>query len=113
MRPWKQNRKDLMMTAMNEEAMWQAENDARTLANAEAIKADKGRLERARAAAKRMAQQEREQANAMNKVAGGKALKEDREETTPKKQAKKPHVERSSDGGHKVTLPPTYRRRNR
>jgi membrane protein involved in colicin uptake len=54
------------------EAEWQAEDDARSLAQAEEIKADKARLDKAQSAAKRMADEEAERAKAMRKVAGRK-----------------------------------------
>ncbi len=54
------------------EAEWQAEYDAETLARAEVIKNDDARLDRAQIAAGRIAEKEREEANAMSKVAGSK-----------------------------------------
>ena len=60
-----------MDTAMPKtEAQWQAEDDARTLAQAEVIKQDQARLANARNAAAKIAAREREEANAMSKVAG-------------------------------------------
>jgi hypothetical protein len=52
------------------EAEWQAEDDARALAQAEEIKSDKPRMDKARDAAKKMADEEAERARAMRKVAG-------------------------------------------
>lgn len=57
------------------EAEWQAEDDARTLAQAEVIKQDKARLEKAQSAAEKIAAEERERAKAMAKVAGKKSSK--------------------------------------
>lgn len=54
------------------EADWQAQDDARALAQAEEIKADKPRLDKAQQAAKKMADEEAERAKAMRKVAGRK-----------------------------------------
>ena len=47
---------------------WQAEGDARTLADGEEIKADVERLKKAKAAASRMAIEKQEQADAMKNV---------------------------------------------
>jgi len=55
------------------EAQWQAEYDARSLAEAEKIKNDPRRLERAQTAAGRLAEKEKEEAKAMSKVAGGRS----------------------------------------
>lgn len=54
-----------------EEKRWQAEEDAHTLARANVIREDPDRLKAAQGAAKKMAEDEREQANAMSKVAKG------------------------------------------
>lgn len=51
---------------------WEAENDARTLADAEAIKVDNTRLKRAQKAAKRMANEAQTKAAAMSFVSKGK-----------------------------------------
>lgn len=51
---------------------WEAEGDAHTLVNAEAIQADKARLGKAKAAAKRMLKEEQVKAQAMARVAKGK-----------------------------------------
>lgn len=53
---------------------WQAENDARTLAEAETIKQDPNRLKPAQDAAQKMVDQKRDEANAMAKVAGKKSI---------------------------------------
>jgi len=55
------------------EAEWQAEYDARSLAEAEKIKNDPRRLQRAQTAAGRLAEKEKEEAKAMSKVAGRKS----------------------------------------
>lgn len=55
------------------EAQWQAETDAETLAKAEVIKGDPGRLGKAQTAAAEIAENERKEAAAMSKVAGRKA----------------------------------------
>lgn len=56
-----------------DERRWRAESDARTLAEANVIKTDKSRLEAATTAAQRMAEQTREEAAAMSKVARQKS----------------------------------------
>lgn len=59
---------------------WRAEDDARTLSNAEAIKADPERMERASKAAKRMLEEEKARTEGLQKVAKGqlsyKSMKE-------------------------------------
>ena len=50
---------------------WQAEDDARTIARAEAIKADPKRMEKARAAAKKIADRERIEKETMESLAKG------------------------------------------
>ena len=57
------------MTA--EDKKWQAECDARTLADAEAIKKDEERLNAAKEAAKTMVDEKQAEAEAMAKVASG------------------------------------------
>ena len=54
-----------------DDAKWQAESDARTLAEAKRIMADNSRLTAAQIAAKVMADKEEEEAKAMRKVADG------------------------------------------
>lgn len=49
---------------------WRAEEDARTLARAEAIKADNTRLSNARVAAEKMLESEREDVRLLSKVSG-------------------------------------------
>ena len=58
-----------LMTAQDKR--WQAEDDARILADSERIKNDAERLTNAKAAAQRMADEEVERAKAMRKVANG------------------------------------------
>ena len=53
---------------------WEAENDARTLADADSIKLDGGRLKRAKQAAKRMAKEETARTNALRRIAGLKPI---------------------------------------
>ena len=50
---------------------WQAEDDARTIVRAEAIKADPKRMEKARAAAKKIADRERIEKETMESLAKG------------------------------------------
>lgn len=54
-----------------DEKRWRAEDDAYTLATANQIRSDPDRLNAAQEAAKRMAEEERDKANAMGKVAKG------------------------------------------
>jgi hypothetical protein len=51
------------------EKRWQAEDDARTLATSEVVRNDPARLVRAKNAARRIAKQEKEAAQAMTHVA--------------------------------------------
>lgn len=55
-----------------DEKRWRAEEDARTLAEAEAIKFDSSRLKAAKEAAKRMAGEANIKAKAMTKIASTK-----------------------------------------
>ena len=57
------------------EKKWAAENDARTLAEAEAIKKDSPRLKAAAREAKKMVDEEMIKAKALRKVSGLKPLK--------------------------------------
>ena len=50
---------------------WQAEDDARTIVRAEAIKADPKRMEKAQAAAKKIADRERIEKETMETLAKG------------------------------------------
>lgn len=52
-----------------QERAWQRESDARTLAEAEQIKSDKGRLRGATTEAKKMVKKDEDRAKAMKKVA--------------------------------------------
>lgn len=63
---------DLAYPKMTEEEKdWRAEDDARTLSNAEAIKADPERMEKAAKAAKRMIEEEKARTEGLEKVAKG------------------------------------------
>jgi hypothetical protein len=59
-----------MIEQPKSDAEMQAQWDAETLAQAEEIKADEGRLKAAEGQAAKMAEAKQEQAKAMNKVAG-------------------------------------------
>jgi len=52
-----------------QEKEWQAKDDARTLATAEVVKNDSARLSAAKVAARVMAEEEKEEAKAMTRVA--------------------------------------------
>jgi hypothetical protein len=67
----------------NDEKKWQAQDDARALAQAEEIKMDSARLKRAKDEAKKIAADDIKRAQAMKKVAGQKIG------SAPKKPAKK------------------------
>jgi hypothetical protein len=58
------------VTAVKSEKDWKAENDANTIAEAEAIKADKERLAGAKKAAAKMAKEQRARADGLTKLAG-------------------------------------------
>ena len=60
---------DSPMTA--EDKRWQAQDDARTLASANVIREDPDRMSAAQTMAKEMAEEDREKAKAMGKVARG------------------------------------------
>ncbi len=66
------------------EKRWRAEDDARTLANAQVIQEDPQRHVLAKRAAQRIAKQEKESADAMQNVAAGKKV------TPNTKKKKKP-----------------------
>jgi len=55
-----------------DEKRWQAENDARTLAEAKVIVKDSERLNAAKVEAKRMADEKQKEVSAMRSVAGSK-----------------------------------------
>lgn len=57
------------MPHIGDDKQWEIENDARTLAEAEAIKASRSRLSGARRAAKALAKEEQVKATALKKVA--------------------------------------------
>jgi hypothetical protein len=59
-------------TMSKSEEDWQAEDDAHTIARAEEVKADPERLKRAQKAAKRIVEQEKARAKAMEKLAKAK-----------------------------------------
>lgn len=59
----------IMAKLLNNEKKWQAEYDAKTMAEYQAIISDKSRMKRAMAEAKRQAEFLSKQANQMNKVA--------------------------------------------
>jgi len=56
----------------NEDRKFEAENDARTIAEGDVIKADSGRFTRAKTAATRLAKEAQARATAMKKVSGKK-----------------------------------------
>ena len=59
-----------MQNMSAEDLKWQGRSDARTLAEANAIKADKARLENAKKEAKSMIAEREKELNGMRKVAG-------------------------------------------
>lgn len=60
-----------MNSAMTvQERKWREEDDARTLAEAETIKADKARLQGAQSAAKRLVNEQADRTRSLQKVAG-------------------------------------------
>jgi hypothetical protein len=68
-----------------QEQQWQKESDARTLAEAEAIRAKPSRLKGAQSAAKKMAKEAEIQAQSMKKVAATKSKTASK--TVPKRTA--------------------------
>jgi hypothetical protein len=76
-----------------QEKEWRAQDDARTLATAEVVKNDPPRLSAAKVAAKRMAEEEKDSAKAMTRVAGirkANTLSNDKDEGEgAKKKAKR------------------------
>ncbi len=58
------------MTVPTQEDDWRAEDDVRSLTEAEAIKADSGRMKKAQKMAKVMLAEEKAKAEAMEKIAG-------------------------------------------
>ena len=81
-----------------DEKRWQAEHDARTLAEAEQIKQDEKRLADAQTAAKRMADEEAEKAKAMRKVAGRKGSPAGQSRSGEKKKSKQVKVTTEKNG---------------
>ena len=69
-----------------QDKQWQRESDANTLAEAEEIKIDKGRLGGAKKEAKVMAKRDEKRANAMKKVAAGNTVP--KKSKPPTKRAK-------------------------
>lgn len=63
-----------MPTKTLQDKKWEAENDARTLAEADTIKKDNPRLRAASKAANRMAKDEKARVDSLRKVAGLKPL---------------------------------------
>jgi hypothetical protein len=59
-------------TIAEQDRKWRQESDAKTLAEAEVIKSTPSRLSGAKKAAKRIAEEERKQAEAMTRIATGK-----------------------------------------
>ena len=59
-----------MQNMSAEDLKWQGRSDARTLAESEAIKADKARLDNAKKEAKSMIAEREKELNGMRKVAG-------------------------------------------
>lgn len=78
-------RGEMAMSQPLSEKDWRARDDAHTLAEAEHIKDDNGRLDAATTAAKRMADEEAERGKALRKVARRKTS------TSPKTHSKKIH----------------------
>ena len=62
---------EAQMTDEQREEKWKAEGDAHTLSEAEVIRGDEKRLEKAQEAAIRLAKEAEEQASAMKDVARG------------------------------------------
>lgn len=58
--------------AVKSDADWEAESDARTITEAEVIKADQGRFTRAQAKAKIMLEEKQIEAKALKKLANAK-----------------------------------------
>lgn len=61
-----------MASIAKQEEQWQAESDARTIMEAEAIKADEKRFNKAVAAAKKMKAEEEEKMKALEQLANSK-----------------------------------------
>jgi hypothetical protein len=78
-----------MVKLTKEDKRWRAEDDARTLASANVILEDKPRLSLAKKAAVRMAEEERDRAKAMTKVATTKKVVSGDNESNPKRTVRK------------------------
>lgn len=90
-----------------EEKRWQAESDARTLAEANVIREDPERMKAAQGAAKKMAEDEREQANAMSKVARGAQARAKRPAGHPSLAVPVKNKATNADGHGIAALPVT------
>lgn len=76
-----------------QEKEWRAQDDARILADSEVIKADATRLKDAKSAAAKLADEERDKASAMGRIARMRKTRlpsEGREESKPKARKVKP-----------------------
>jgi Mn-dependent DtxR family transcriptional regulator len=73
------------MTNKEREEKWKAEDDARTLAEAEVIKGDGKRHAKAKEAGERLAKEAHERAEAMERIAKSK-MKYDKSEMPPAKE---------------------------
>ena len=76
---------DQVGTGPKSEKEWQAQDDAHTLARAEAIKADSSRHQRAKNAAQKMLDDEREDVRLLSKVAGRRAPRQPSGGTTKRR----------------------------
>lgn len=63
-----------MVAGTVQDKKWEAESDARTLADADTIKKDSSRLKAATGAAKRMAGEEKAKMDSLRKIAGLKPV---------------------------------------
>lgn len=79
----------MAMAESADDRRWRAESDARTMAEAEQIKHDPPRLDAARTAAKRMADEEAERVKGLRKVAGSKGKGTDKQTTGSSDSSKK------------------------
>lgn len=64
----------IAMPKTTQDRKWEAENDARTLTEADTIKKDSSRLRAASGAARRMAKEEKVRLDSLRKVAGLKSV---------------------------------------
>ena len=88
-----------MQNMSAEDLKWQGRSDARTLAEAEAIKADKARLENAKKEAKSMIAEREKELNGMRKVAG----------TSPKRVSSNQQTNTNNPWGRDLMAMPTRR----